>query len=49
MTITTTMIIAMVDAMGLLWLLSWDCYGCYHGIAMVAIMGLLWLLSWEAK
>ena len=42
--------IAMVDIMGLLWLLPWDGYGCYHGMAMVAamvsIMGLLWLLLW---
>ena len=40
------MVAAMVDIMGLLWLLpwlvSWDCYGCYynwyHEIAMVAAM-----------
>ena len=39
------MIVAMVNAMGLLWLMSWDCYDCYHGItinvAMVGTMGLL--------
>ena len=38
------MVVAMVGAMGLLWLLPWDCYGCCHGIAMVVAMGLLWLL-----
>ena len=41
-----TRIAAMVGAMGWLWLLPWDgygcCYGCYygccHGMAMVAAM-----------
>ena len=40
------MVVAMVDVLGLLWLMSWDCYGCYHGMTMVAAMGLLWLLLW---
>ena len=30
--------IAMVGAMGLLWLISWDYYRWYHEIAMVAAM-----------
>ena len=32
------MVVAMVGAMGLLWLLPWDCYDCCYGIAMVATM-----------
>ena len=43
--IVATMIIAMVAVMGLLWLLLWNCYGCY--VAMVAAKGLLWLLLWD--
>ena len=33
-----TMVAAMVDTMGLLWLIPWDCYDWYHEIAMIAAM-----------